>query len=439
MTPAALRVFHDPIIWIVSNRASILQVAESLDTLKSTLEAVRDTTAAKRARLADMRCRRFLCASETAGRVGCLSMQYVRRIGYLLYAGYSDGRIRQWDVKSESVIRIFLTGVQNDASCLCFGGERMFSAGEGGVIKVWNLTASTPTQPAGDGPSRARTVYRNEFDLGHTGGVLALRLVGNLLLSAAADSTVRVWNLLACDFQPMATTDAAAGPGEGTNGGGDDDGREDGLMTARSGRSSISVGSSRSMFSYKSSFGGSVTNDLAARVISISIYDEDVDFTLDPPEDTLGPSTDLGVAFVHGTQVTIATANLKEDKENDAIEDASEVESEDEPIDSAVVMSGTSLVQVRRRSSVGCNGKHNEGEVSRENQEGSEDDTEDHFGKDGDGEMLGEWVYMDLLDMAGSLPGLDSSLQEHIDTANKWTRRAAPTKPTVAAATGRRG
>ena len=110
-------------------------MAETLDSLTSTLEAVRATLTAKRARLGEIRCRRFLCAPDAAGRVECLSMQHLRRSTYLLFAGYSDGRVRQWDVQAEAVVRVFLAGREHDAKCMCFGGDRMFTAGEGGTVQ----------------------------------------------------------------------------------------------------------------------------------------------------------------------------------------------------------------------------------------------------------------------------------------------------------------
>ena len=431
------------------------KVVETLDSLKGTLEAVRDTAATKRARLAGMRCRRFLCAPETAGRVASVSMQYVKRVGYLLFAGYADGRVRQWDVRSESVVRVFLTGGGNDAACLCFGGDRMFTAGEAGPIKVWSLAASAPPPPPPPPPSsgevaavRARTVYQNEFDLvGHEGGVLSLRVCGNLLLSAAADGTVRVWNLLACDFGPPAAADAATDLGVGD---GDEDGREDGLMTARSGRSSISVGSGKSMFSYKSSFGGSVSNELAARVISISIFDESVEFRID--DDSEGDDDDeVGAGSGAGGQRGGRAAAAHELSEGGWGSDGGGMMSEGvsgEEADAVhLALSGRSAAdrRARRRSSVGLGSLAGVSEDDLRSDGGGiceEDVEEEEEEEDGmDGEELGglaENLYIDLFDMAGTLPGLDAALRDHVDAANRWSRRAAPPRLSATTVAGPR-
>lgn len=138
------------------------------------------------------RCRKFLrVGGRDVGKVLCIAFQKLEGGTYGLFAGYSDGNVRQWDVNGSKVACVVMAHQGSSVTSVTMGVGRLYTGGAEGKIKVWDLGTMT---------KEVTRTQRNLLDvLGHSDGVSSLRICGNVLLSASLDLTVRAWDMLACD------------------------------------------------------------------------------------------------------------------------------------------------------------------------------------------------------------------------------------------------
>jgi WD40 repeat protein len=135
-----------------------------------------------------------------------------------LAAGGRNGKIRIWDLESGQVLTEFVAHQQR-LRALEFSprGDRLASCGEDRAVRIWHLSGQLDYElPTSDAKVMA-LAYCGEDQLatggtdnlvriwglsvrqdlvrlaGHTGSIAALAYAGEILVSTAFDSTVRVW------------------------------------------------------------------------------------------------------------------------------------------------------------------------------------------------------------------------------------------------------
>ena len=144
--------------------------ADALEEERGALDAAR-REAQQRAARNRARAAKFLFAgAEFAGRVTALCC--ARREGSLeltLFAGYTDGHVRQWDMRAGAVIKMFLRGARADAvTALAVGKGRLYSGYTTGGIKIWETAPRKGERAPSKGASKTQ---RNLVDVeGHTDG-----------------------------------------------------------------------------------------------------------------------------------------------------------------------------------------------------------------------------------------------------------------------------
>jgi WD40 repeat protein len=157
------------------------------------------------------RCRKFLFEpAREVGRVTSLAFTALENKTYGLFAGYSDGKVRQWDINAGCVAHLFMAWIPFSVTSVCLGIGRMYCGYANGLIKVWDLTKLKP--------SLIRT-QKNEIDLlAHQDGVAFMQLCDNLLFTCSDDKAMRTWDLLRCDpsmtlpLRPASTMKSALPP-----------------------------------------------------------------------------------------------------------------------------------------------------------------------------------------------------------------------------------
>ena len=127
----------------------------------------------------------YKCLAKLEGHTGgvhCRSVYCLTLYGNKLFSAGDDGTIRVWDADTHEHLTT-MDGHTGGVLCLTLYGNKLFSGGGHGdrTIRVWDA----------DTHEHLATME------GHTGSVLCLALYGNKLFSGGGngDRTVRVWNL----------------------------------------------------------------------------------------------------------------------------------------------------------------------------------------------------------------------------------------------------
>ena len=174
---------------------------QKLDTLNSSMEELEEQIKVlegiQRVRMPRVRnkdrCRRFLCDSDVQlGRVMSVAFGSVRSGPHVVFAGYADSAVRQWDVITKTPICVFLGGTSASLVSLTVDKDKLFTGYSDGAIKLWLIDQE---------PAMGRCSYtqRNFATLaGHSDQILRLKTMKNLLVSASLDRTVRVWDMQEC-------------------------------------------------------------------------------------------------------------------------------------------------------------------------------------------------------------------------------------------------
>lgn len=119
----------------------------------------------------------------------------------VVYTGSADGRIRVWERlvvdhnkerKSKHMLVTTLVKHKSTVNALALNGDGslLFSGGCDRWIVVWERERER--EKDGDGDGHHQMVFAEAL-WGHTGAVLCLINVGDLLASGSADRTVRIW------------------------------------------------------------------------------------------------------------------------------------------------------------------------------------------------------------------------------------------------------
>jgi len=145
------------------------------------------------------RCRRFLYhAHLQLGRVLSVKHAVLESGAHAIFAGYSDGAVRQWDVVSMAPMCVYMDSSSASFCSMALSeNARLLTGYSDGTIKLWRIQQQVPSGK--DGMPTTHFTHRNFATLkGHSDRVLSLSTMHNLLVTASLDSTVRVWDVDAC-------------------------------------------------------------------------------------------------------------------------------------------------------------------------------------------------------------------------------------------------
>ena len=144
------------------------------------------------------RCRRFLHDSNGhPGRVLSITHGKVSSGEMVIFAGYSDSAVRQWDILTMTPMCVYMNFSSASLATITADDRRLFTSYSDGTIKLWPIH-----QEHGYKPNAKRTTVFTQRNfttmLGHSDHVIGLKIMKNLLVSASLDQTVRVWDLHSC-------------------------------------------------------------------------------------------------------------------------------------------------------------------------------------------------------------------------------------------------
>ncbi|CAK5022757.1 unnamed protein product [Meloidogyne enterolobii] len=147
------------------------------------------------------------CLNGHSSTVRCMSLS-----GNILVTGSRDCTIRMWNIEEGRCIRPFI-GHLAAVRCVKYAGSSVVSGGYDHKIHVWNAENGTLEHVLEGHTHRVYSLLKNviwlflvlliqqlEFGIqtlvGHQSLTSGMKLRGNKLISANADSTIKVWNIL---------------------------------------------------------------------------------------------------------------------------------------------------------------------------------------------------------------------------------------------------
>ncbi|KAK0931038.1 hypothetical protein LTR29_016478 [Friedmanniomyces endolithicus] len=107
----------------------------------------------------------------------------------VIFSGDTNGQVICWKFSTRAITRR-LADAHNDAViAMKMDCDRLATGSADGIVKLWQVDHGSR-----DTPRTTQTEHKRSF-IGHAGGVNAVDISGDLLVSASGDRTVRIWSV----------------------------------------------------------------------------------------------------------------------------------------------------------------------------------------------------------------------------------------------------
>ncbi|KAK5150051.1 hypothetical protein LTS14_010416 [Recurvomyces mirabilis] len=157
----------------------------------------------KTVRIWDLLAQRLVAPPLLGHNGGVLSLQFDPNPGRdIIFSGDTNGQMICWKFSTRTMIGRLTDAHADAVITMKMDGDRLTTGSADGMIKLWQLghdprDALQPTQ----------IEHKRSF-IGHAGGINAVDISGDLLVSASSDRTVRIWS--------VSTDMIISGGGDGT-------------------------------------------------------------------------------------------------------------------------------------------------------------------------------------------------------------------------------
>jgi WD40 repeat protein len=178
-------------------QSSIDQLQEQVADLEKQVKALTQIDKVRAPRLKNLdQCRRFFYDSRVhPGRVLSVAHGTIQSGAHVIFAGYSDSAVRQWDIVTMTPMCVYMNFTTASLSSIASDDKYLLTGYSDGTIKLWPIHQDTATAST---PSCTFTQRNFATLLGHSDQISCLKTMDNLLVSASMDKSVRVWDMQAC-------------------------------------------------------------------------------------------------------------------------------------------------------------------------------------------------------------------------------------------------